>query len=223
MEMLFVVLVLGVTLAIVALLAIWLALGNWTLMWRAILTILGASAVALVFCATSGELEAEWLALVWVVVVTITGMFVFIRWLGFRLVDTTFNSPVRSGEMQFSLMQLIVLTTVVAAIAGVARLFAPLVATINALIFGLAIAICLGTLALVATWATLQPVTTRMKQSILAIVAILMAGLVYYGMETTNTDPGIVWGSVVIVYTVALGGSLLLARSHGFRLLRSSE
>ena len=223
MGLLIVALLLGVILAIVAALAIWLALGTWTLMWRAILAIVGASGVALVFCATSGELEAEWLGLVWVVVVTITAMFVFVRWFGFRLIDTTNGGRIRSDEMQFSLKQLMALTAGVAVIAAVARMLAPLVATMNVLIFGFVIASCLGTLALVAVWATLRLDPTRVKLSILAIVAMATAGLVYYGMETTNADPGLVWGSVVIVYTIALAGLLLLARSHGFRLGRNSE
>jgi hypothetical protein len=191
-------------------------------MWRVILAILGASAVGLVFCAISGEFEAEWLGLAWVVVVTITGMFLFARWLGFRMVGAMASGPVQIDKTQFSLIQLFLLTTVVAAIAAVARQLTPLVATMNALIFGVAIAICLGTVALVATWTTLESVTTRMKQSILAIVTVGMAGLVCYAMEATNADPGLVWGSVVIVYTITLVGLLLLGRSRGFRLLRGS-
>lgn len=223
MELLIVAFVLGVILAIVAVLATWLALGNWTVMWRAMLAIVGASGGALLFCATSGERDAEWLVVVWVIVITIAAMFVLVRWLGFKLVDTTTGSGIRSDEMQFSLVQLMALTAVVAAIAAAARMLAPLKATMMALTFGLAIAICLGALALVTVWAILQSDITRSKLSILAIAAIVMAGLVYCGMEATNADPGLVWGAVVIVYTIALAGSLLLARRHGFRLQSNSD
>jgi hypothetical protein len=223
MGLLIVAFVLGVILAIVTALAIWLALGDWTLMWRAILVIAGASGVALVFCATSGEFEAEWLGLMWVVVVTVAAMFVFVRSCGLRLADTMDGGRFRSDEMQFSLTQLMALTAIVAVIAAVARMLAPLVVTVNALIFGIAIALCLGTLALVAAWATLRSNPTRVRLSILAIVAMAAAGLVYHGMETTNADPGLVWGSVVIVYTMALAGLLLLARARGIRLLRRSS
>jgi hypothetical protein len=136
----------------------------------------GASGVALVFCATSGEFEAEWLGLVWVVVVTITAMFVFVRWLGLRLVDTTDGGRIRSDEMQLSLTQLMALTAVVAVIAPVARLLAPLVATVNALMFGIAIALCLGTLALVAVWATLRSDPRRVRLSIAIHGMILELG-----------------------------------------------
>jgi len=186
-------------------------------------TILGASAVGLVFCAASGELELEWLGLVWVLVVTITAMFVFVHWLGFRLVDTTAANRIRSDELQFSVKQLMALMAAVAVIAAVARLLTPLVATMSALVFGLAIAICLGTLALVAAWATLRSEATRIRLSTLVAASIVIAGLVYYGMETTDADPGLAWGSVVIVYTFALAASLLVARSHGFRLLIGPE
>jgi len=125
--------------------------------------------------------------------------------------------------MQFSLAQLMALTAVVAVIAAVFRMLAPLVATMNALLIGIAIAFCLGTVALVAVWATLRSNATRVRLTILAIVAIVAAGLVYYGMESTNAEPGLVWGTAVIVYTIALAGLLLLARSHGVRLLRNSD
>jgi hypothetical protein len=61
MEILVVAGVLGVISAVAAILAIWLALGSGKAIWRAILAIAGASGVALVFCAVSGEAEAEWL------------------------------------------------------------------------------------------------------------------------------------------------------------------
>lgn len=214
---------LGVILAIAAALAIWLAFGNQTLMWRTIWATLGASVVALEFCATSGELESEWLGLVWVVLVTIAAIFAFARWLGFRLMDTTHGGRIRPEEMQFSVAQLMTLTAVIASIAAVARMLAPLVATINALMFGIAIALCLGVLALVAVWATLRSEISRVRLSTLVVVAIAAAGLVYYAMEMTNADPGLVWGSVVIVYTTALAGLLLFARSQGIRLQRNSE
>jgi len=215
--------VLGVILSIVAVLAVWLALGHGTAMWRAILAIVGVSGVALAFCAASGELEAEWLGLVWVVVVALTAMFLCVRWLGFKLAYTNARSRIRSDEFQFSLSQLLALTAVVAVVAAAARLLAPFVLTVNALSFGLAIAICLGIVALVAVGATLRPVITRIKISALVITAIVMAGLAYYGIEATNADPGIVWASTVIVYAIALTGLLLLGRSYGLRLLRSSE
>jgi hypothetical protein len=210
--------VLGVTLAFAAVLAIWLALGPGKVMRRAILTIVGASAGALVFCAASGELEAEWLGLAWVVVVTITAMLVFVRWLGFQLVDMTAGGHARADEMQFSLKQLMALTTAFAAIAAVARMLTPLVATREALMFGLAIAVCLGTLALLTLWAMLPVDITRTRLAALAIVAIVMAGLVYYGMEATDADPGLIWAAVVLVYATALAGALLLARRRGIRL-----
>jgi hypothetical protein len=216
--MLIVALMLGVILAVAAVLAIWLALGRWTLMWRVSLAILGASGGGIIFCALSGELQVEWLALVWVVVVTIAAMFAVVRWVGFKLVDATSGSRLGTAETQFSVTQLMVLTSVVGATAAGARLLAPLVATINALVFGLTIAVCLGTLALVAAWAMLGSETTRIKLLALAVVTVIVTGLVYCGMEITNADPGIVWASVVVVYTLALAGLLLLMRSGGYRL-----
>jgi hypothetical protein len=219
MGMLLFALVLGVILAIAAALAIWLALGEWTLMWRAMLTIAGASGGALIFCVVSGELEAEWLGLVWVVVVTITAMFVIVRLLGFRLMVAESDDRIASDEMQFSLRQLMALMAVFAIIAGAARRLTPLIATMEALIFGLAIAFCLGALSLFTMWVTLRSDNiARIKLSFLAIFAIAMAGLVYCGMEVTNADPGLIWAGVTLVFTIVLAGLLLLARQRGFRL-----
>ena len=218
MEILVVAIVLGVISAVAAVLAIWLALGSGRAISRAILAVAGVSGVALAFCAISGEAEVEWLALLWIVGATITAMFMFVRLRGFRLVDAT-GKPARSDEMQFSVTHLLALTAVVAAVAAVARLLAP--TPLNAMIIFQAIAMGLGAVALLAVWATLHSAVTRFKTLTLFVVAMVMAGLTYYGIEATDADPGAVWGSMVIIYTMALFGSLWLVRVRGFRLVRT--
>ena len=76
---------LGGTLAGLATLAIWLALGGGKLIWRLIVVFMITSGAGMLFCVASGELEAECLTLLWMVVVTITTVFLGIRWLGVRL------------------------------------------------------------------------------------------------------------------------------------------
>lgn len=222
MEFLVVAVVLGVISAVAAVLALWLALGSGRAIWRAILAVGGASGAALAFCAISGEAEAEWLAMMWVVVATITAMLIAVRIRGFKLLDAA-GKQAQSVELQFSVTHLLALTAVVAAVAAAARLLTPIAAPPSAMSFFLAIAMCLGTVALVAVWAMLRSDLTRAKTLTLLIVAIAMAGLTYYGVEATNVDPGAIWGSTVIVYTVALAGSLLVVRACGFRLVRLSE
>jgi hypothetical protein len=222
MELLVVAIVMGVISAVAAALAIWLALGSGRAIWRAILAIAGASGAALAFCAISGETEAEWLVLMWVVVATILAMFMVVRVCGFKLLDAA-GKQAQSVELQFSVTHLLALTAVVAGVAAVARLLAPIATTQSAISIFLAMAMCLGAVALVAVWATLRSDFTRIKTLTLFIVAIVMAGLTYYGMEATNTDPGEIWGFTVIVYTMALVGSLLFMRARGFRLVRLSE
>jgi hypothetical protein len=178
----------------------------------------------LIFCAASGELEVEWLGLMWIVAVAITAKFAVVRWLGFRLVNTATQQPIRSDEMQFSLAQLLGLTAIIAVIAAIARMLAPLAATLNMLLFGLGIAMCIGTLALVAAWAILRSAAAlRITLPSFASFAIIMSGLTWHIVEATHADPGMVWGSAVFAYAVALAGLLLLARSRGFRLLLTSE
>jgi hypothetical protein len=89
--------------------------------------------------------------------------------------------------------------------------------------FGLGIAMCIGTLALVAAWAILRSAAPRITLPSFASFAIVMSGLTWYIVEATHADPGLVWGSAVFAYAVALAGLLLLARSRGFRLLLPSE
>ncbi len=216
-------LTLGPMLAAVAVMAIWLTLGSSKLMWRTIFAILGASGLGLLFCASSGELEAEWLGLMWIVVVTVAGMFVLVRWQGLRLVNTAKPNLICSNEFQFSVSQLLALTAAVALVVAFARVLAPMIATVNALLIGLGIAICLGALAVVASLTTLRLQEPKAGLRLFAIATIMTTGLVFVVMEATNADPGIVWGSVVVVYALCLRASFRFARTHGFSILSTSE
>jgi hypothetical protein len=217
MEILVVAVVLGVISAVAAVLAIWLALGSGRAIWRAILAVGGVSGAALAVCALSGEAEVEWLVLMWSIVATNTAMFMLVRFGGYKLMNAAGNQ-VRSDETQFSITHLLALTAVIAAVAAVARLLAPMAMTALAMFLG--IAICLALVAVVAVWATLHSAATQSKTLTLFAVAVVMAGLTYYGIEVTDADPGAIWGSMVIVYTMALVGSLWLVRARGFRLIR---
>ena len=84
MAIILIALTLGPMLAAVATIAMWLTLGGSTLMLRSIVAVLGCSLLGLVFCAVSGELEAEWLGLMWVVVIAVAAMFVVVRRQGLR-------------------------------------------------------------------------------------------------------------------------------------------
>lgn len=222
METLFVASILGSISALATLLAIWLALGGGTAIWRAILAIAGVSVAALLFCAATGEGEAEWLVLLWVVAASVAALLLPVRLCGYRLTKPG-GSRRRPGEMQFSIRQLLALTAVVAAVAGATRLLAPIAPTTSAIGFALAVALCLGVVALVAVWATLGLDLTHTKTATLVIVAALMAGLTYYGMEATNADPGPIWGGAVIVFAMALTGALLVVRARGFRLVCTAD
>lgn len=216
-------LTLGPMLAAVAVMATWLTLGSSKLVWRTILAILGASGLGLLFCAISGELDAEWLGLMWIVVITVAGMFVLVRWQGLRLVNTTKPNAICSDEFQFSVSQLLALTAAVALVVTFARILAPMIATMNTLLTGLGIAICLGTLAIVASLTTLRLQEPKAGLRLLAISTIVIAGLVFVVMEATDADPGIVWGSVVVVYALSLRASFRIARTRGFSILSTSE
>ena len=210
---------LGVSLAGAALLATWVAFGNSNWLQRGTLAILGGSAVGLVFCFASGELELEWLGLMWVVVTTIALMFLSVRCFGVRLVQASRNSHERSNESQFSIRQLMILTAGTAAIAAVARWLAPLTMTRGAVMVGGGIAICLGVLALVAAWAALRVELNRIRFVVLAVTSVAIASVVYSAMEVTGADPGLPWALVVVTYTLVLSTAFLGARSRGIRLL----
>ena len=222
MEILIVASTLGVMSAVAAVLAMWLALGSGRAIWRAILVIAGTSGAALAFCVISGEAEAEWLVLMGVVAATTASIFMLARILGFTLVKAAANQ-IRAEKLQFSVRQLLTLTAVVAVVAAGARLLLPIAMTPSAIVICLTATSCLGAVAPMAVWATLRPDLTVIKTLSLVVVAFLMAGVDYYVMEATNADPGLIWGSTVIVYTVALVGALLLLRARGFRLIHISK
>ncbi len=228
MGLLFVAGLLGVSLAAAALVASWLAFARSSWIRRGTYAILGGSAAGLVFCFASGELELEWLGLMWIVVMTVALMFLTARSFGVRLVNTNNGKPkhdrgIPSNESQFTIRQLMILTAATAAIAAAARWLAPLTMTVEAMMFGGGIAICLGILALVAAWATLRVELNRTRCFILAVASLVMAALVYCVMEVTDADPGLVWGCVVVVYASALSTAFLFARSCGIRLLCDRE
>lgn len=211
-------LTLGSMLAVAATIAMWLVLGSSTLMRRSIIALLGTSLLGLAFCATIRELEAEWLVLMWIVVVTVAAMFTIIRWRGLRLVNTTKPTHIDSGEFQFSVLHLIGLTAAVALIAAVARTLTPLAATLDVLLVGLGIAVCLGSLAIIVSLTTLRQRRTKYGLPITAIATTANAGVVYMVMEATNADPGIVWGSIVVVYALSLCALLRYCFNRGFKL-----
>lgn len=223
MALILIALTLGPMLAAVATIAMWLTLGGSTLMWRSIVAVLGGSLLGLVFCAVSGELEAEWLGLMWVVVITVAAMFVVVRRQGLRLVDT--KKPIRrdSDEFRFSVLHLLGLTAVVALIATFARALAPLVATLNALMFGLGIAVCLGSLAIIGSLTTLRLRQSQSGLWVFVVASVVIAGTVFTVMEATNADPGIVWGSIVVVYALSLRALFGFLRNRGFAIASDSD
>ncbi len=214
---------LGLFLAAAALLAIWVAFGGSSLVYRGSYAILGASAAGLAFCFASGELELEWLGLMWIVVMTIALLFFSVRCFGVRLVNIQQGNGIGSNEAQFSIRQLMALTAATAATAAVARWLAPLTMTVEAMMFGGGIAVCLGGLALGLAWGTLRCEISRKRSLVLAVVSLMAAGSVYYVMEVTEADPGLVWACVVVMYCMALSAAFLYARSLGIRLLGDCE
>lgn len=214
--------VLGIIFSQVTVLAIWAALGRSPIMWRVIVTLIGSSLLGLALCASIGEMEAEWFVLVWILTVVVAACFLVLRRLRFKLVNVNTSLSPSSGELQFSLFQMMALLTVVATLAAGGRLLAPRMATVGALAFGLAIAFCLGVLALASVWAALGKGNVVQRLIVLILLTVGTGGLVYYVMEATQADPGSIWAVVVVVYASATVGTLLAARSLGFRLRRSS-
>ena len=154
---------------------------------------------------------------------TISLLFFSVRCFGVRLVDIQQDNGVGSNEAQFSIRQLMILTAATAATAAVARWLAPLTMTVEAMMYGAGIAVCLGVLALGLAWGTLRCEISRKRSLVLAVVSLMTAGSVYYVMEVTEADPGLVWGCVVVVYSAALSAAFLYARALGIRLLADHE
>ena len=213
--------ILGIILSQVTVLAIWAALGRSPIMWRAIATLLGSSLLALGLCAAIGEMEAEWFVLVWILTAVITACFLVLRRFRFTLWNLNTSSSSPSAQLQFSLLQVMALLTVVATLAAAGRLLSPRMATLGTLAFGSAIAVCLGVLALSSVWATLGEVNIVKRLLLLIPLTVVTVALVCYVMEVTQADPGSFWGIVVVAYASATVGTLMAARSLGLRLIRN--
>ena len=211
-------LILGVALAGTAVLGIWLALGHSTMMRRGLAVLIASSLLGFGICVAIGEAELEWLLLAWVVATTVCVMFLFLRALGYRLKNIDRPSNRDEAEQQFSLWQLLVLTTAFAAIAAVARFLAPFQLYRDTILIGLIVASSIGLLSIAATWAVLRSEIGSLGFAGLTVLAVGVAGLVYYAMEVTQADPGLVWAYVTLVFTAAMGAMLYLARQRGIRL-----
>lgn len=217
---LFVGTVMGVILSQVTVLGIWVALGRVAPMWRAVVAIAGSSCLGLLLCLGIGELESEWFILVWFLALVTTAVFLIMRWCGYQLVSGEQRTNAETDEMQFSLLQMLGLVTVIAALAAIGKSVGPSLPVVGTLSFGISIAGALGLLALAAAWATLGTTCGPRHLVVLGFVALGGAVLVFYIMEATGADPGSAWAIVFSVYVSCTAATLLAARAMGFRVSR---
>ena len=159
----------------------------------------------------------------WIVLVAVAAMFMLVRCKGLRLVDTRKPNLPHFDEFQFSVSHVIGLTAVAALVLAFARFLAPMIVNLNVIMTGLAIAVCLGALAVLASLTVLRRQRSKIGIRVLSIVTLVVAGLVYVIMEVTDADPGVVWGSVIVVYAVVLRSLLQLVHARGFSLVSISE
>jgi hypothetical protein len=100
---------------------------------------------------------------------------------------------------------------VVACLLGIGR-----VLSLEIIAIGLALAICFAGIAATALWGTLNP--EGLGTLTASAVALATAATVYYGMEVTSIDPGILWFAITLAYSVLLILTLVAVRCCGYRL-----
>ena len=202
---LYIYIVLGLKLALVACMASWLVFGTWkTPMLRLVGAIVGTAATALLFSCLIGELEVEWLVAAFVSLGVVAIMLLVLHALGGRR-KTSENEE---AQNQFSVTELMVLTTVVAPIVTLGRLMSP--SELTAGFFGMigGVAFCAGLISIVCVACQLKAEQPRWRYIKSLIVAVVLASVVYYVLEATDFNPGDFWAGAIVVAGIGINVGL---------------
>jgi hypothetical protein len=199
-----------VVVCLASLLGVGLSLGLPHFLWRFIVALVGTSVLGLGLAVAIGELEAEWFVLIALVTAFAAAATVPARVWGLRLVRNP-KMLTQPPNLQFTIRQLMLATLVVACLLGVGRLLAQ-----NIIAFGLALAICFACIAATALCGALNP--KRAGTLTASAVALATAAIVYYGMEVTAIDPGILWFAITLAFSALLIVALVAVRGCGYRL-----
>jgi hypothetical protein len=149
----------------------------------------------------------------------------FLFRLDFRLAkrQSQFLPPDHS-DLQFSIAQLLLLSSVIAGVTAVSRFFSlPHMSPATVLIYLTSMAIICLFLYLVVLWATLSSVVSTKRNAALATVTAIVSCATYYGFfATTAADNARGWAVIVVTYVVTSTLLLRIARHLGLRLIRNS-
>ena len=199
-----------VVLCLASLLGMGLSLGLRHFLWRFVVVFVGTSTLGLGLCLAIGEMEAEWFLLIALVTGFVASATVPLRLWGLRLVRHP-KMLSQATSLKFTIRQIMSVTLVVACLLGIGRAL-----SLEIVAFGLALAICFAGIAATALWGTLNPAGAGTLAA--SVVAVATAAIVYYGMEVTTIDPGILWFAITLTYSVLLILTLVAVRCCGYRL-----
>jgi len=199
-----------VVLCLASLLGMGLSLGLPHFLWRFVVVLVGTSVLGLGLCMAIGEMEAEWFLLIALVTGFVASATAPLRLWGLRLVRHP-KMLSQAPRLKFTIRQIMSATLVVACLLGIGR-----VLSLEIVAFGLALSICFAGIAATSLWGTLHPEGAGTLTA--SAVALATAVIVYYGMEVTAIDPGILWFAITLAYAVLLILTLVAVRCCGYRL-----
>ncbi|NNE00984.1 MAG: hypothetical protein HKN47_27015 [Pirellulaceae bacterium] len=204
--------------SLVSLLGLWMGLSRGTIARRACIFLVGTAILGVLLCLGIGEWEAEWLLLV----AMLAGMNALIagglKLRGLRIAHTSEVRDEAAVELQFSLFQLMTVTTIIAVFLATGRALGNGMTT--DLLFAFACALTFAFVATCLLWSVLSTYAVHTRIASGCFVVTFAACVAYYVMEVAAIDPGEIWFTIVILFGSILAGALMLVRMRGYRLVR---
>ena len=198
------------------LLALWVAVSQATTWMR--LAGLVAGAVYLEALVAS-DLRREFLGTSAITIAVTTSTLLLVLWFGVRFTrqDDYDHSARRKPEgLKLSIRGLMIFTAAIAVICAGAR---ALEGSRNALLLILVWALCFAGVGLVSLWAVLGDARPLRRSPVVFVLSPILGACFAFAADA-DSDGWIYILLIMLLYPVALVGSLLIVRSCGYRLVR---
>ena len=168
------------------------------------------------------KLREEFLGIATVTIAVTTASLLVVRWIGIRLTRRAeLNHPTQSEPegLRFSIRGLMIFTAIVALLCAVAR--ALQVSPTHQFLLILVWAICFVAVGLVCLWAALGDARPFLRSPVVFVLSPILG--VFFAFAANAHRAGWVYILLTMVlYPMALLGSLLVVRSCGDRLVREA-
>lgn len=205
-----------------SLLSIWLVFGNLAFLIRAWLFVLGTLLLGCLTCVSIGEFEGEWLVMIALICGAVAAAVGLMRVFGLQIMQAA-DAADQESRRTFSMWQLLVMVTSMAGICGALRLMYDHM-DLGLLRFSLVIAAALAAVGAASSWGILakQAPGPAYRAVLVVGVSALAAMLIYYDMEMTRVDPGVIWAMIVAGHAGLLWVALWKLRGKGYVMTRAT-